>query len=105
MLRLLVTCCFGLACIGCAGEQPPLNLPKEVKGAQEKLAEWVNGFKDITHNQVVDKLGVPSEKATWEFNGKNQLLLRYKATSPKTTLELYFLGDRVVTASLQVLSD
>ena len=85
--------------------EPPHDKAKEVKRVQQKLAEWLNASKDNTRDQVIKKLGMPSEKSTWEFDGKNQPLLRYRSTSPKTTLELYFHGNRVITASLQVLSD
>lgn len=80
-------------------------LPKEIKEAREKLAGWVNKLKNNTNEQIVKQIGKPSEKATWEFGGKKELLLRYKSTSPDSILELYFHGDRVVTASLQLLSD
>jgi hypothetical protein len=87
------------------GQQPTATLPKVVKKAQEKLAGWMNALPKNTEEQIVKQLGDPSQRTSWEFDGKKELLLKYQPAGPKMTLELYFLGDRVISASWQLLSE
>jgi hypothetical protein len=98
---------LGLLIIGVAVSaegSPTATLPKEIQGAQEALAGWLNDFRDKTQGQVEKQLGPSSDKATWEFRGRQELLLRYK-TSETGTLLLYFLGNQVIKATLQLLSE
>ncbi|MEI8379180.1 MAG: hypothetical protein WCJ09_03570 [Planctomycetota bacterium] len=90
---------------GLRAETPPAGVPKEVVEASDKTGKWINSLKGKSNEQIVSELGKPTERLTWTLNGKSELKLRYTNLLPKSTLELYFTGDRVITASLQVLSN
>jgi hypothetical protein len=107
MNKVLVSACFALVFCGSCfqnEDQVPVSLPKEVKTAQEALTRWLNGFEHKTKDEVEKELGVTTDKATWEFRDRKELLLRYK-TSEKGYLHLYFFDERVIKVSLQVLSE
>ncbi len=89
---------------GLRAETPPAGVPKEVVEASDKTGKWINSLKGKSNDQIVSELGKPTERLTWNFDGKSELKLRYTSLLPNSTLELYFTGDQVVTASLHVLS-
>lgn len=90
---------------GLRAETPPAGVPKEVVEASDKTGKWINSLKGKSNEQIVGELGKPTERLTWNFDGKPELKLRYTSLLPKSTVELYFVGDRVVTVSLHVLSN
>jgi hypothetical protein len=108
MHRLLAALFLGLTAIavGTRADEPlPPDLPKEVKDARAKLDDWVNSFVHKTSQEILKELGAPTDRTAWEFMGNKELLLHYKTAAPKSILALYFYKDRVVTSSLQLLSD
>ncbi|MBS0206963.1 MAG: hypothetical protein JSS49_29155 [Planctomycetes bacterium] len=107
MSRNLYAVCIAvtLISIGACAEVDSPGPPKNVQVAQEKLAGWMNQFKDATQDQVEQQLGKATLKSTWDLDGQNELLLTYKTSKPETTLAFYFARDRVVTVSLQLLTE
>ena len=87
-----------------AQEQPAPSLPKEVKRGQQILADWLDSFVHKTQEQIEKQLGTATDKTTWAFEEKKELLLRYK-TSENGTLSLYFRSHRVIKASYQLFSE
>ena len=88
----------------CNEARSPVGVPNDVKASQETIEAWMNKLKNCTDDQIVKQFGKPTETSTWEWQGKNELLLRYKTDKPNSILALYFVEDRVITVSLQILS-
>lgn len=94
-----------LVTLGACNElRSPIGVPNDVKASQETIEAWMNKLKNSTDDQIVKQFGKPAEKSTWEWQGKHELLLRYKTDKPNSILALYFVDDRVITVSLQLLS-
>lgn len=85
---------------------PPAALPKPAADSSRTIVSWLNSLNGRTASQVASELGPPTEQRTWDFRGKQEVLLHYELTgSPKAVVQVYFLGDRAIKASLQLLSD
>lgn len=81
-------------------------LPKQTLEPSRSLARWLNSLRNRSANQVAQELGPATTKSSWEFQGKQELLLNYEfREAPKVKLQVYFLEDRVIKASYQLLSD
>jgi hypothetical protein len=87
-----------------ARDTPIATLPEEVSKAQLNLKDWLNSLNDKSRSEVEKTLGAASEEATWEFRGQKLPLLRYK-TGSGGMLALYFNDNRVIKASLPLLSE
>jgi len=104
MLNRLVLVFLLLAVVGCpflvAADPPkdpsPLkNLADAEAAAQAEMAK----LKGRTEDEIVKKLGKPSDKQTWKFKGKTEPSFEYKV-GKATVLRLYFYQGKVVYISL-----
>jgi hypothetical protein len=86
-----------------AQDHPAPAIPKEIKGAQEALTEWLSGFPKKTKEQIEKQLGPPTETTTWKFKGKKETLFRYRP-SETGTLSINFLGEQAVKAEFKLYS-
>lgn len=81
-------------------------LPKRTLEPSRSLARWLNSLRNRPASQIAQELGPATTQSSWEFQGKQELLLNYEFRgSPKVTVQVYFLGDRAIKASYQLLSD
>jgi len=81
-------------------------LPERALEPSRNLGQWVNSLRDRSASQIAEELGTATERRSWKFHGKKELLLHYEfAGPPKATVQVYFLGDRAIKASIQLLSD
>lgn len=96
----LVLVTFG----ACNEARSPVGVPNDVKASQETIEAWMNKLQNTTDVQIIKQFGKPTEESTWEWLGKKELLLRYRTDKPNSTLALYFVDDRVITVSLQLMS-
>ena len=78
----------------------PLAAPPARVAAETALAEWMDGLAGRTVAEVVRELGPAGEKTHWVFEGKAEILLKYR-TAPQAELNLYFYQGRVIKASYQ----
>lgn len=107
MNKIQVICCLSLMLVAIfiyADQAAKAVLPKEVKSAQELLSGWVNKLQNNSSEQIVKQFGAPSVKSTWEFESKKEPLYTYNLTD-KIDLDMYFLDNKVIKVSLQILSD
>ena len=107
MRKVLFPIGLGLVLVtlgACNEARLPVGVPNDVKASQETIEAWMNKLQNSTDVQIVKQFGKPTEKSTWEWQGKNELLLRYKTAQPNSILALYFVDNRVITVSLQLLS-
>ena len=90
------------ACL--AKDADPQRLPAEVRRAQQPILSWLDGLAGKDMQQVEQMLGEPSERRNWEFEGQRQPLLKY-AYGERSELNVFFHDAKVVTASLQLISN
>lgn len=91
----VVGCPFLVAADPPKDSSPLRSLADAEMAAQAEMAK----LKGLTEEQVVKKLGKPSNKETWKFKGKTEPSLEYKV-GKATVLRLYFFEGKVVTISL-----
>lgn len=96
-------CLLGLIfALGLAGGAVLAAPPARVT-AETVLAEWIDGLAGRTAAEVAREHGAPNEKTQWTFEGKAEILLKYR-TAQQAELSLYFYQGRVIKASYQQMS-
>ena len=85
-----------------AQDEPLTKVPKEVKHAEAALTKWLDGFEDLTRDEVASRLGKPAEETTWMFEDKKEPLLIYRV-GKTTKLSIYLSRNRVAQAALHFL--
>lgn len=81
------------------------SLPVNVSESLRTIQEWVNGFQSKSEQEVRKILGDPTLTKTWDFNGTDQPVLKYRLQGDGRELMLYFFRGKVIKISLQFLSD
>lgn len=97
-----ILCVFLVAGVrGGADERRPM-IPKQVQQAEQQLTKWLKKFEGQTAEMVRKTLGPPDEEDSWEFEKKQEPVLKYNVTDT-TKLTIFFHQGQVVTSSLLVL--
>lgn len=96
-------CIFGLIFALAQSGGSPLAAPAARVAAETALAEWMDGLVGRTGAEVARELGPAGEKTHWVFEGKAEILLKYR-TAQQAELNLYFYQGRVIKASYQQMS-
>ena len=97
-----VICLLVVAGISCGADERRQTIPKEVQQAEQKLTKWLKGFDGQTTEKVRKTLGAPDKEDSWEFEEKQEPVLRYKV-GDSTELSLFFHDGQVVKAGLHLL--
>lgn len=105
MKRNFVLLCLSLTLLMAgSSSSADVNYPGEFQSAEKAIAAWMSQWKGKSQRQVEGQLGAPVERSTWDFQGAKPPKLLYK-TPGKGRLELYFIEDRVITVSFQLITD
>ena len=92
---LVLLAVVGLPFLSAAEPSPLKGLADAEAAAQAELSK----LKGQTEDEIVKKLGKPTDRKTWKYMGKTEPSLEYKV-GKTTVLRLYFFKGKVVTASL-----
>jgi hypothetical protein len=91
-----------IAAIVCSCASPPV--PSDVSAAASDIRRYLNAFEGLSPDEVRARLsGVDLVEEEWgeEGFGGRQLV----ATFPEYEIRFLFLQDKVITTSLQILSE
>ncbi len=78
--------------------------PQDVSTGLSTAQTWLNGLTSQTEEQIRKRFGNPSETKTWNFQGKDEPMLEFKLGAQGHSVLLYFYKEKVIKASLQMLS-
>lgn len=84
-------------------EKTATGVPRDIQQAAQALSKWAAGFDGNTRARIGEKLGPPTKTSDWDFMDVKHPQLDYQMTR-QSTLQLYFIKDRVITAMIGVRS-
>ena len=77
------------------------HAPADVQRAEKVSRAWLSTFAGKSQKEIVEKLGEPALRSSWEMNTTRQIMFRYDL-SQKLRLEFFFVGENVSSISYQI---
>jgi hypothetical protein len=91
-----------LLLLASAGAANPGHCPTEVQNAEKTTANWMRTLVGRSEKEIVNELGAPAERATWDLQGNKWPKLTYRL-SPTTSVQLFFNGEKLSTISYLII--
>ena len=81
------------------------ELPQDFSYELTNAQEWLNSLISQTEEQIRGQIKGPSKPTAWNFEGKLEPVIEFKVGTAGHLLLLYFYENKVIKASLQLLSE